>query len=178
MDPASQPAIRHAGLIALRLGGLWRGVLIEGPSGAGKSDLALRALDGGFRLVADDRTLVFVSRGRLFGRPPPVLGGLIEARGVGVLRQSHLPFAQIALIARCAPGPSDVDRLPRATCETILGVATPILDLWPLEASAPTKLWLALEHLGQLSQEAYQATRALPDQHPRAGVSGVKGDCR
>ena len=33
--------IRHAGLVARRAGGVWRGVLIEGPSGSGKSDLAL-----------------------------------------------------------------------------------------------------------------------------------------
>ena len=57
--------IRHAGLIARRMGGVWRGVLIEGPSGAGKSDLALRALDQGFRLVADDRVVVWTDAGRL-----------------------------------------------------------------------------------------------------------------
>ena len=50
--------------------GGWRGALIEGPSGAGKSDLALRALDAGFRLVADDRVVVWTSGGRLFGRAP------------------------------------------------------------------------------------------------------------
>ena len=36
--------IVHAGLIAMRLRGRWRGALIEGPAGAGKSDLALRCL--------------------------------------------------------------------------------------------------------------------------------------
>jgi serine kinase of HPr protein (carbohydrate metabolism regulator) len=49
--------ILHAGLVALRLAGFWRGALICGPSGAGKSDLALKALDAGFRLVADDRVV-------------------------------------------------------------------------------------------------------------------------
>ncbi|HEX3418624.1 MAG TPA: serine/threonine protein kinase, partial [Stellaceae bacterium] len=32
-----------------------RAVLLRGPSGAGKSDLALRLIDGGARLVADDQ---------------------------------------------------------------------------------------------------------------------------
>ena len=50
--------IVHAGLVALRHGGLWRGALITGPSGSGKSDLALRCLEHGFRLVADDRVLL------------------------------------------------------------------------------------------------------------------------
>ena len=49
--------IAHAGLLAQRIGGRWKGALIEGPSGAGKSDLALKALDAGFRLVADDRVM-------------------------------------------------------------------------------------------------------------------------
>ena len=36
--------ILHAGLVALRVDGFWRGALILGPSGAGKSDLALRLM--------------------------------------------------------------------------------------------------------------------------------------
>ena len=66
----------HAGLIALYGGGLWRGVLIEGRSGSGKSDLALRCLSLGFRLVADDRTRLWVSEGRLFGAAPEPIAGL------------------------------------------------------------------------------------------------------
>ena len=34
----------------------WRAVLLRGPSGAGKSDLALRLIEAGARLVADDQT--------------------------------------------------------------------------------------------------------------------------
>ena len=62
--------IRHAGLIARFEPPVWRGVLIDGPSGSGKSDLALRALDGGWMLVADDRVLVWACEGRLYGRAP------------------------------------------------------------------------------------------------------------
>jgi serine kinase of HPr protein (carbohydrate metabolism regulator) len=71
--------IRHAGLVALRLDGLWRGALIEGPSGGGKSDLALRAIEAGFRLVADDRVVVWTSGGALFGRAPDPIRELIES---------------------------------------------------------------------------------------------------
>lgn len=95
--------ILHAGLIARRQAGRWRGVLIEGASGAGKSDLALRAIDAGWALVADDRTLVWVSGGRLFGRAPAPLAGLIEARGVGVVASPWRAFAGIDLIVTCAP---------------------------------------------------------------------------
>ena len=71
--------ILHAGLVARRQDGYWRGVLIEGASGAGKSDLALRALDHGFRLVADDRVVVWASGGALYGRAPDSLAYLGEA---------------------------------------------------------------------------------------------------
>jgi len=139
--------IRHAGLLALRLGGDWRGVLIEGPSGAGKSDLALRALDAGWALVADDRTLLWTSGGRLFGRAPDTLAGLIEARGLGVLPQAGRAYAEIGLIARCALS-DEVERSHNDAVEVILGASVPVVRLAALEASAPAKLSRALTHLG------------------------------
>jgi serine kinase of HPr protein (carbohydrate metabolism regulator) len=132
--------IRHAGLIAIRADGDWRGVLIEGPSGAGKSDLALRALDVGFRLVADDRVMLWVSGGRLFGRAPDVLRDLIEVRGVGVTRLAALPLSQVALVVSCG-GP---ERLPEPQFADILGVRVPLVELDPREPSAPAKLGRAL----------------------------------
>ena len=50
----------HAGCVMLGR----KGVLLLGPSGAGKSELALRLIDDGARLVADDRTDLFVRRAR------------------------------------------------------------------------------------------------------------------
>jgi len=132
--------IRHAGLIAQRIGGRWQGVLIEGPSGAGKSDLALRALDQGFRLVADDRVLVWASQGRLYGRAPGSLSGLIEVRGVDVLTVEPLALSEIALVVRLGTP----ERIPEPATETILGVAAPLLAVNPFESSAPAKLSRAL----------------------------------
>ena len=140
--------IRHAGLIARRVAGVWRGALIEGPSGVGKSDLALRALDQGFVLVADDRTLVFVSNDKLYGRAPDPLAGMVEVRGVGVLSQSHRPFCRIDLLVRCVDRPQAVERLPDPRFEVVEGVPTPVLDLWPLEPAAPGKIRRMFEHLG------------------------------
>src|SRR4051812_25700980 len=97
---ADQPI--HAGLVATRRDGRWVGVLIEGSSGVGKSDLALRALDTGFRLVADDRVILWASGGRLFGRAPASLAGLAELRGVGVVSVPFLALCEVVLIVRCA----------------------------------------------------------------------------
>jgi len=133
--------IRHAGLIARRRDGRWRGVLIEGGSGSGKSDLALRALDHGFRLVADDRVVVWADAGRLFGRAPAALGGLLEVRGLGVVPVAAVAFCEIVLLARL----ETAERMPEPATETILGQLIPLLAVDPLESSAPAKLSRAME---------------------------------
>jgi serine kinase of HPr protein (carbohydrate metabolism regulator) len=140
--------ILHAGLLALRSAGLWRGILIEGGSGTGKSDLALRALAAGFSLVADDRVIVFASSGRLYGRAPTPLSGLIEMRGVGVLARQPLSFARVAVRVTLAEGPDDEERMPEPSMARLEGIAVPTVRLWPFAASAPAKLAALIEHLG------------------------------
>ena len=135
--------ILHAGLIAQRHAGAWRGVLIEGPSGSGKSDLALRAVQHGFRLVADDRTLVWTSAGQLFGRAPDTLHGLLEIRGLDVVRVPALPFVTVTLVVRAgAP-----ERLPEPQYAEVRGLRVPLLELDLKEASTPAKLSRALARL-------------------------------
>lgn len=78
-----------------------RGLLLRGPSGSGKSALALDLIDhaqtrGVFaRLVGDDRIDLVPRNGRLIARPHPAIEGLIEARGLGLLRK---PFERAAVI--------------------------------------------------------------------------------
>ena len=135
--------ILHAGLIALHVGGHWRGVLIQGPSGAGKSDLALRALSTGFRLVADDRTLLWASGGRLYGRAPDRLFGLMEVRGLDVVRLAALPFCEVVMAARLGVP----ERLPDPAAEALLGVTIPVLEVAAFEESTPAKLGRAISHV-------------------------------
>jgi serine kinase of HPr protein (carbohydrate metabolism regulator) len=151
--------IRHAGLIARFEGGGWRGVLIEGPSGSGKSDLMLRALADGWRLVADDRTLVWAEAGRPFGRAPETIAGLVEVRGLGVLPAARRAFAEIVLVARCVAS-GEVERLPEPAMVELQGATAPQVLIAPFEASATVKLACALRHIGLGRQQAYQAARA------------------
>ncbi len=133
--------IVHAGLIAKQgAEGRWRGVLIEGASGTGKSDLMLRSMDQGFRLVADDRVLLWTSGGRLFGRAPDTLAGLIEVRGLFVAQMQALPMAEVALVVRAG----EPERMPEPAFENILGLQVPMALLALSEASAPAKLGHAL----------------------------------
>jgi serine kinase of HPr protein (carbohydrate metabolism regulator) len=118
-------------------------VLLRGPSGSGKSDLALRAIDRGARLVADDRVVLLQREKKLVASAPSNLYGMIEIRGLGIMRMDADEEAEVALVADLAHTP--IERLPeRRHCE-LLGVAVPWIALAPFEASAPVKLRLALE---------------------------------
>lgn len=130
----------HATCVAFDEGG----VLLRGPSGAGKSDLALRLIDRGARLVADDRVdLDRRACGGLRARPPAALAGLIEVRGLGILRVPFVAEARIALIVDLMPR-EQVERLPEDRFEDLLGVAVRRLALDPFDGSAPLKLSIAV----------------------------------
>ena len=140
----------HAGLVALRVGGAWRGALLQGPSGVGKSDLTIRALAQGFRLVADDRVELFASGGRLWGVAPRPLAGLMEVRGLGVVRAPVLrPLCEVALTVDLLDPASLAERCPDPAQVRLCGLQTPLIALHPLEASAPAKLALALQGLSR-----------------------------
>ena len=126
---------------AVAIGG--RAVLLLGPSGSGKSDLALRLIGSGWTLVADDRVVLSRRSENLVAAPPPSLAGLIEARGLGFCRMPFLGEAEVALAVRLV-AQGTVERLPEAASETLLGVSIPLIKLISWEASAPTKVHLAL----------------------------------
>ncbi len=95
-----------------------RAVLIRGPSGAGKSRLALALIDAAragslrfARLVGDDRVHLLPAGGRLLVRPAAALAGLIEVRGVGVVRMPYEPSAVVGLAIDLG---ADAERLPAA----------------------------------------------------------------
>jgi serine kinase of HPr protein (carbohydrate metabolism regulator) len=101
-------------------------------------------LDDGWRLVADDRVMAWASGGRLFGRAPETLSGLIEARGLGVLPAPPLAFAPIVLAADLVGSPGAVERTPEPAQVEIEGVTLRLIRLFPQESSAVAKLGLAL----------------------------------
>jgi HPr kinase/phosphorylase len=137
----------HATCVALKPPGRgWRAALLRGPSGAGKSDLALRLIDAGGRLVADDQTRIARHGAGLVATAPPTLAGLMEVRGLGIVkleRGQALVRAPLVLLVDLV-APADVERMPEPESETLLDVVLPRLALAPFEASAVTKLRLAL----------------------------------
>ncbi len=118
-------------------------LLIRGPSGSGKSDLALRLIDGGAVLVADDQTALRVDGGKLWADAPPTIAGMLEVRGLGIVRLPHHGPVPVALLADLAP-PDKIDRLPQAETVDLLGLAVPRLSLTPFQASSAAKVRLAM----------------------------------
>ena len=120
------------------------GIVLRGPPGSGKSDLALRLIDGGARLVADDRVVLEAASGTLFASAPPALAGMIEVRGIGLARVPSLDRVRVAVVIDLAAA-SEIERLPEpATCQ-LLGVSLPCVRLEPFAASACAKVRLAAE---------------------------------
>jgi HPr kinase/phosphorylase len=142
MSPA--PTMVHATAVALA----GRAVLLRGAPGSGKSDLALRLIEEGADLVADDQTCICARGGALWATAPEPLKELMEVRGIGIVRLPSLADAPVALVVDLVGRPQ-VERLPEPEREVLLGIELPKIRLHAPEASAPAKLRLALRLSGK-----------------------------
>ena len=119
-----------------------RGVLLHGPSGAGKSDLALRLIDGGAELVADDRVVLDSRAGVLAASAPVALRGLLEVRGLGIFRLPYRASIPLSLVADL--GDASEERLPLPNTITILGHELPSIGITAGSHSADARIRLIL----------------------------------
>lgn len=103
-----------------------RAAVIFGASGAGKSALALEMMGLGARLVADDRVVLTQSGRGLIASAPPALRGLIEARGIGLLRADPVDAAAVALAVDL--GSDAAARMPHLREITWLGVEIELIS--------------------------------------------------
>ena len=117
------------------------GVLLLGQPESGKSDLLLRLIDRGFILVADDRVVVEAGH----ARPPEALAGLIELRGLGLLRMPYLAPVPLRLVLELRSAIAEPVRLPEPRTHPTLDV--PLLQIWPFAASACLRIEIALDCL-------------------------------
>ncbi len=112
-EPSLDAAVTLPGTLMLIDG---QGVLITGESGCGKSDLAFALMDRGHQLVADDAVEVGVVDGRVTGRCPDQLRGLLELRGLGVVQA--LPR-------------DETPSLPEVAIRLVLELVWPGAEHWP-----------------------------------------------
>ncbi|MFN3659557.1 MAG: HPr kinase/phosphorylase [Pseudolabrys sp.] len=140
---ASHNATIHASAVLVGA----KAVLIRGKAGAGKSRLAWELIEAAAqgalpfaRLVADDRTHLEASAGRLVVRPAAKLAGLMEVRGLGIRRLPYEEAAVVALVVDLAA--DDAARLPEpeAAVTAVSGVPVPRLAVAPGQAALPLVL--------------------------------------
>lgn len=129
------------------------GVLLRGPPGSGKSDLALRCIGlvhalpvpGPVTLVADDQVYAESHDQQIRLRVPDAIGGMLEVRGVGIIRLPHVPSTRLTLVVELVDG-GRVERLPEPEAATLIGgIVVPLARVAPFEAAAPLKVLLALD---------------------------------
>ena len=135
----------HASAVSLPAGA----VVLLGASGCGKSDLAWRLIEAGGVLIGDDRLDIAIRDGQLFASPRENLAGLIEIRGVGLLKTAYRADVALNLAVRLVAR-KDVPRLPSPAFWSPTGdVEIPAIALHAFDATTPAKIRLALETLAR-----------------------------
>ena len=130
----------HAACIAID----GEGVLLRGPSGSGKSDLALRLINGGGILVADDRVDLLARSNTVLASAPESLFGSLEVRGLGILPFPAIKAVRLALVCDLV-SEDETERLPEGREELILDTSLALVAIAPFEYSAVLKVQLALK---------------------------------
>jgi len=108
------------------------GILIRGPTGAGKSTLGRElirwAADHGRHgaLVSDDRVVLEPRHGRLIARAVPAIAGLLEIRGLGIVRAPWQDTGLLRLVVDLREG---APRMPeeQSPTATLGGVELPLI---------------------------------------------------
>ncbi len=120
-----------------------KGVLLRDPSGSGNSDLALRLIDRGAALIADDIVAAEMDRGAVTLAPPDTIAGMLELRGAGVVKITYEKDVPLALVVDLVQS-GDVERMPEPAQTDICGASVPLIRLDGAQPSAPIKVEMAL----------------------------------
>ena len=123
-----------------------KGILILGGSGSGKSDLALRLIEQASAiLIADDRTDLRVENKDVYASCPENLKGLLEVRGVGIVKKPTITQAKIKLVVELVKNIKDIERLPEKQYWEYDKIKIRKIKLYPFEPSAIYKVRLACD---------------------------------
>jgi HPr kinase/phosphorylase len=120
-------------------------VLIRGAPGSGKSELALRMMDAPgcgpvgelltARLVADDQTELELAGQQVMTRAPQTIAGLLEVRGLGIVKVPHESDVPLVLVVDLKPG-GEIERMPEAA-ELTAEILGKTVSRCEIDASSP-----------------------------------------
>jgi len=141
----SEEFIIHASAVAIRD----QAVMIMGKSGVGKSDLALRLIDRGAQLIADDQICLNGAYDK------PIISHTkhhieaIEVNGLGIIYMPSLNHMPLKLMVKLS---DNYERNPMPLAINEYGsYHIPCIKISSNEASAPIKIEMALKHLDHLT---------------------------
>jgi HPr kinase/phosphorylase len=127
------------------------GCLILGQSGSGKSRLMAEMIGLGARLIADDQVEIIVQAGMLMGAAPKELMGIMEMRGLGLIRvPDYIPRHVLHVAVEFTD--EEIERIPEPTKTRLLGHDIPVLKVPPTIGAAGLLMYI----------KAMQEGRSLP----------------
>jgi len=143
--PEQKRTLVHGSAVVISAQDKPAAVLLRGFSGAGKSDLAFRLIESGkAQLLSDDQVELERRHDKITTIAAQPIKGLLEVRGLGLLRYAAAPPAPLALVVDLVAREA-MPRLPERETADILGVAIPLLRLHAFDASTPFKIVKAIE---------------------------------
>jgi serine kinase of HPr protein (carbohydrate metabolism regulator) len=132
------------------------GYLLIGPSGSGKSDLALRLIHQGASLIADDYVDIQQGQEALYLQPPSSLQGILEVRGLGLIRLPFKENIQLKAVIQLQSQESFMRFPERAHFDKLLPYVVPLYGIDPFLPSAVARFWLITQlengHYSRLSE--------------------------
>jgi serine kinase of HPr protein (carbohydrate metabolism regulator) len=140
------------------------GILLRGAPGSGKSSLALRLIDRGACLVADDQVQLSRDQGGVKASAPAPLHGLLEVRGLGIVKTSVRSRVTLALIVDLTRHDT-AERLPAPRHCVLEGVDLPCLTIDARHPDADAVLRLAIRTM----ECGESLAGALGDSAPASG---------
>lgn len=120
------PVSVHGSLIAYQ----GMGILIVGPSGSFKTRLCVEAMMYGAKFIADDQVVLSLNMGMLMGGPRPGFQGVLELRGVGLIKLPDAATQQVVSAVVELTPLEQIERLPVAKeMRDFLGVTVPVIRM-------------------------------------------------
>ncbi len=127
-------------------------VIIIGDSGTGKSDLALRLIDRGAKLIADDQMIIHGDKNTPIISQTQHHIDAIEIRGVGIIKYSCVNNVPLTLCIKTA---DRYDRYPVPIPMSEFGVfSIPTIKIAAFENSAPIKVEMALKNIHTITAKS------------------------
>ena len=121
------------------------GLLIIGESGIGKSDLALRMIDSGAMLIADDITICKKINNFIYLFSPEETKGLLEVREIGIITVPFIENIKLSLVVQLIN--EENIRYPENENYLILGIKVPKIKIYGKNSSAVAKIKVKLNQI-------------------------------